>query len=86
MEWNLAWLIPGECIPGIVHDTVKVIDFSQRIHLPRLHLQKVILLSCERKKREERILKYEAESYCATICMFVKGEYSSTLSEQFIMQ
>lgn len=85
MEWNLAWLLPGECIPGIVHDTVKVIDFSQRVHLPRLHLQKVILLSCERKKGKAQ-LKYEAESYCATLWMYVKGEYSSPLPEKRITQ
>lgn len=66
MKWNLAELLPGECIPGIVHDTVKVIDFSQRVHLPRLHLQKVILLSCERKKRKAQ-LKYEADSQCANL-------------------
>ncbi len=77
MRWNLARLLPGECIPGIVHDTVKVIDFSQRVHLPRLHLQKVILLSCEGKKGKEQ-MKYEAESHCVTICMCVKGECSST--------
>lgn len=45
-----TWLLPGECVPGIVHDTVEVIDLSQRVHLPGLHLQKVILLSCEMKK------------------------------------
>lgn len=73
MKWNLAELLPGECIPGIVHDTVKVIDFSQRVHLSRLHLQKVILLSCERKKRNAQ-LKYEADSQCATLSMHVKGE------------
>lgn len=55
MQWNLARLLPGECIPGIVHDTVKVIDFSQRVHLPRLHLQKVILLSCEGKKGKSTV-------------------------------
>lgn len=73
MKWNLAELLPGECIPGIVHDTVKVIDFSQRVHLPRLHLQKVILLSCERKRRKAQ-LQYEADSQCATLSMHVKGE------------
>lgn len=77
--WSGTWLsLPGECIPGIVHDTVKVIDFSQRVHLPRLHLQKVILLSYERKKRKAK-LKYEAESHCATLCMYVCQRWISTL-------
>lgn len=74
MKWNLAGLLPGESIPGVVHDTVKIIDFSQRVHLPRLHLQKVILLSCERKIGKAW-MKYEAKSQCATLCMYVKGEY-----------
>lgn len=61
-KWNLAWLLPGECIPGIVHDTVKVINLPQGVHFPRLHLQKVILLSCERMKRKVQ-LKYQAVSH-----------------------
>ena len=35
---------PGECVPGIVHDTVKVIGLSQGLHFLNLHLQEVILL------------------------------------------
>lgn len=42
---NLARLLPGKCVSSVMHDAIEVVDFSQRVHLPRLHLQKVILLS-----------------------------------------
>lgn len=38
-------LLPGKRISGIVHDTVKVVDFPQRVYFARLHLQEVVLLS-----------------------------------------
>lgn len=38
---------PGERVPGIVHDTVKVIGLSQGLHFLNLHLQEVILLPCK---------------------------------------
>lgn len=40
-------LSPGERVPGIVHDTVKIIGLPQGLHLLELHLQEVILLPCE---------------------------------------
>lgn len=43
--------LPGERVPSIVHDTVKVIGLSQGLHFLNLHLQEVILLPC--KEREE---------------------------------
>lgn len=44
-------LSPGECVPGIVHDTVKIIGLPQGLHLLDLHLQKVILLPCEDQEK-----------------------------------
>lgn len=88
MAWNLAWLLPGECIPGIVHDAVEVIDFSQRVHLPRFHLQKVILLSCERKKWRSTveiwgwvilcILMYRCRSKVKTALLWLKNIWYNT--------
>lgn len=46
-SFDVARRSPGECVSGVVHNAVKVIDFSQRVHLPGLHLQKVVLLSCD---------------------------------------
>lgn len=34
-----------------MHDAVEVIDLSERVHLTRLHLQEVVLLSYETKPR-----------------------------------
>lgn len=42
---------PGECVPGIVHDTVKVIGLSQGFHFLNLHLQEVILLPCKEREK-----------------------------------
>lgn len=36
---------PGECVAGIVHDTVKIVGLPQGLYLLDLHLQEVILLS-----------------------------------------
>lgn len=44
-------LSPGECVPGIVHDTVKIIGLPQGLHLLDLHLQEVILLPCEDQEK-----------------------------------
>lgn len=44
-------LSPGECVPGIVHDTVKIIGLPQGFHLLDLHLQEVILLPCEDQEK-----------------------------------
>lgn len=43
---------PGEGVPGIVHDTVKIIGLPQGLHLLELHLQEVILLPCEDQEKE----------------------------------
>lgn len=37
-------LSPGECVAGIVHDTVKIVGLPQGLYLLDLHLQEVILL------------------------------------------
>lgn len=37
--------LPGEGVPGVVHDAVKVIGLPQRVHLPRLHFEEVVLLA-----------------------------------------
>lgn len=42
---------PGERVPGIVHDTVKVIGLSQGLHFLNLHLQEVILLPCKDREK-----------------------------------
>lgn len=42
-----AHFSPGERVPGIVHDTVKIIVLPQGLHLLELHLQEVIFLPCE---------------------------------------
>lgn len=70
---DLAGLSPGERVPGVVHDTVKVIDFSQRVHLPGLHLQKVVLLTCEWRRTENPDKTQERS--CSSKLMYVKGEY-----------
>lgn len=44
-------LSPGERVPGIVHDTVKIIGLPQGLHLLELHLQEVILLPCEDQEK-----------------------------------
>lgn len=66
---DLAGLSPGERVPGVVHDTVKVIDFSQRVHLPGLHLQKVVLLSCEwRRTSQDKTQQFKAHLCQRWIC------------------
>lgn len=70
---DLAGLSPGKRVPGVVHDTVKVIDFSQRVHLPGLHLQKVVLLTCEWRRTESPDKTQERS--CSSKLMYVKGEY-----------
>lgn len=42
---------PGERVPGIMHDTVKVIGLSQGLHFLNLHLQEVILLPCKEREK-----------------------------------
>lgn len=46
-----AHLSPGERVPGIVHDTVKIVGLPQGLHLLDLHLQEVILLPCEDQEK-----------------------------------
>ena len=43
-RYNLR-LQPWEGVPSIMHDAVKIIAFSERVHFPRLHLQKIVLLT-----------------------------------------
>lgn len=47
----LKRFLPGESVSSIVHDAVEVIDLSEWVHLTRLHLQEVVLLSYEMKPR-----------------------------------
>lgn len=42
---------PGERVPGIVHDTVKVIGLSQGLDFLNFHLQEVILLPCKDREK-----------------------------------
>lgn len=42
---------PGERVPGIMHDTVKVIGLSQGLYFLNLHLQEVILLPCKEHEK-----------------------------------
>lgn len=85
-SFDLARLSPGERVPGVVHDAVKVIDFSQRVHLPGLHLQKVVLLSCEwrrtrspgkirgRSCNRKRQRRSNATKHAAKICRIWRSD------------
>lgn len=42
---------PGERVPGIVHDTVKVVGLSQGLHFLNLHFQEVVLLPCKVREK-----------------------------------
>lgn len=46
-----AHLSPGECVSGIVHDTVKIVGLPQGLHFLDFHLQEVILLPCKDQEK-----------------------------------